>query len=265
MLLVRRVVMSQAHGSISQMALISIASRQIRRAIADRIQPVSRPPRARRVNCPTVQPSPARCCCSAIDDGESFDFHIAIGNCLEALNRESYRRAALAVLSVSWISLVVPAHADEYQDAITKAFPGFKIMSRTEFTKEIQKTVKGNPALITGRFNDDELLDFAAMIRSDSKQKGQLGGEYYRGMYVVCHGINNGGHACQILGQGAFFLPHHVYLTRADPGTVGCYDDHGKKVPHVVKRNAVGTETTNTASLRIHQPDGSYFNCITAD
>ena len=185
---------------------------------------------------------------------------------MDTLNRESFRCAALTVLCVSWISLVVPAHADEYQDAIAKAFPGFRIMSRTEFTKEIQKTVKGNPALITGRFNDDELVDFAAILRDDSKQKTHLGAEYYRGMFVVCHAEHKGGYACQVLGQGgAISIPHHAYLTRAEPGTVGCYDDHDKKVPHVVKRNAIGMETANTASVRIHQPDGSYFNCITAD
>jgi len=184
---------------------------------------------------------------------------------MDALNRESFRRAALTVLCVSWVSLVVPAHADEYQDAIAKAFPGFKIMSRTEFTREIQKVVKGNPALITGRFNDDELVDFAAIIRDDSKQKTHLGAEYYRGMFVVCHALSKGGHACQILGQGAISLPHYVYLTRAEPGTVGCHDDSGKKVPRVINRDAIGIETANTASVEIHQPDGSYLTCVTAD
>lgn len=174
----------------------------------------------------------------------------------------AFRRTAFTVLL---ISLVVPAHADEYQDAITKAFPGFKIMSRAEFTKEIQKAVKGNPALITGRFNDDELVDFAAIIRTETKQKGHLGAEYYRGMFVVCHAEDKGGYACQILGQRAIFFPHHIYLVRAEPGTVGCYDDHGKKVPRVVKRNAIGTESSNVAGAWIHQPDGSYFDCTTAD
>jgi hypothetical protein len=163
------------------------------------------------------------------------------------------------------MSLAAPALADEYQDAIAKAFPGFKILSRTEFKKEIQKTVKSNPGLITGRFNDDELIDFAAIIRDDSKQKTPFGAEYYRGMSVVCHAEDKGSYACQMLGQGAIFFPHHVYLARAEPGTVGCYDEYGKKVRRIVKRNAIGVERDNSASVRIHQPDGSYFNCITAD
>ena len=162
------------------------------------------------------------------------------------------------------MSLTAPALADEYQDAIAKAFPGFKILSRTEFTKEIQKAVKGNLALITGRFNDDDLMDFAAIIRDDSKQKTHLGGEYYRGMFVVCHATDKQRYACQILGQRAIFFPHHIYLVRVAPGKVGCYD-HGKKIPREVKRNAIGTESNNVAGAWIHQPDGSYFNCITAD
>ena len=179
-------------------------------------------------------------------------------------NRRILRSVVPVLLCVSW-SVVAPAQADEYQDAITKAFPGLKILSRAEFTKEIQKAVKGNPALISGRFNDDELMDFASIIRDDSKQKTHLGGEYYRGMFVVCHATDKQRYACQILGQSAISFPHHIYLVRVEPGTVGCYDNHGKKIPRVVKRNAIGTESENVAGAWIHQPDGSYFNCITAD
>ena len=180
-------------------------------------------------------------------------------------NGRFFRNGPLALLCASWMSLAAPALADEYQDAIAKSFPGFKILSRTEFKKEIQKTVKGNPGLITGKFNDDELVDFAAIIRDDSKQKTHLGDEYYRGMFVVCHAEDKGSYACQMLGQGAISFPHHIYLVRVVPGTVGCYDEYGKKIPRVVKRNAIGSESSNVASVRIHQPDGTYLNCVTAD
>jgi len=179
------------------------------------------------------------------------------------MNRESLRNVALALLCVSWMSLVVPAQADEYQDAIAKAFPGFRIMSRTEFTKEIQKAVKGNPALITGRFNDDELVDFAAIIREDVKRKTHLGDEYYRGMFVVCHATNEQRYACQILGQSAIELPFFLYFYRVEPGKVVCRDANNKKFEQTIKRNAIGTAEIDRGSIsvEIHQPDGSYLNC----
>lgn len=188
---------------------------------------------------------------------------------MDTLNRGSFRRAALTVLCVSWISLVVPAHADEYRDAITKAFPGFKIMSRAEFTKEIQKDVKSNPALITGRFNDDELVDFAAWIRSESKQKSELvgGRDYYRGMTVVCHATDKARYACQVLGTRAIFPDHEWFLYLVEPGRLRCYDNHDKKIDKVIKRNAIGTATLEEGLgqvpvvVEIYQPDGSYLRC----
>ena len=158
---------------------------------------------------------------------------------MSALNREFHRHAALAVLCMSWI-LAVPANADEYQDAIAKAFPGFKIMSQTEFTKDIQKAVKGNPALITGLFNDDELVDFAAMIREESRRKGDLGGEYYRGMTVVCHASDKGRYACQMLSTRGIFSAHRWFLRLVGPGKLDCYNE---KIEKPVKRNAIGTAT----------------------
>jgi hypothetical protein len=187
---------------------------------------------------------------------------------MHALNRESFRRAAFTVLCVWWISFVGPAQADDYQDAIAKAFPGFRIMSRTEFRKDIQKAVKGNPALITGRFNDDERVDFAAMIRGDTKQKSQLGGkEYYRGMTVACHALNNARYACQMLSTRAIFPDHEWFLYVVEPGKLDCYDSNDRKIEKLIKRNAVGTATIEQGLGRvgivveIYQPDGSYLRC----
>jgi len=192
----------------------------------------------------------------------------AAGGYVDALRRGFFRKVALALLCLSWIPIALRAQADEYQDAIAKAFAGFKIMARTEFTKEIQKAVKGNPALITGRFNDDELVDFAAIIRSDSKQKSQVSGkEYYRGMYVVCHALDKARHACHTLGTRAIFPPHEWYLYLVESGRLDCYDNNDKKIVQVIKRNAIGTATIEQGLgqvgvvVEIYQPDGSYLRC----
>src|SRR5882672_7949473 len=99
--------------------------------------------------------------------------------------------------------------ADEYQDQIAKAFPGFEILTRSDFTEEIQQTVKTNPALVKGRFNSDLLEDFAAIILDRSKQYGQPGaGKYYLGKHVVCHGAGKGRYQCQALKEERIDVPY---------------------------------------------------------
>lgn len=60
--------------------------------------------------------------------------------------------AVLGCLWTFWVP-VTSAQVGEYQSAITKAFPGFQILSRSEFDPEIQETVKTNIALVSGLFN----------------------------------------------------------------------------------------------------------------
>jgi hypothetical protein len=150
--------------------------------------------------------------------------------------------------------------ADEYQSVIAKNFPGFQILSGSEFDPEIQQTVKNNPGLIRGFFNDDELMDFAALVRDDVKRKGRSGKDYYRGRLVVCHALDKQDYKCQILGQGSFFVPFGSYLYRVGP-KYSC-DDDGK--PRIrAKRDAIGSKPvrSNAASVYIYRPDGTYFNC----
>lgn len=162
----------------------------------------------------------------------------------------------LCLPSVAW--------ADKYQDEVAKAFPGYQILSRSEFTKRVQTVAKGNPGLITGRFNDDQLEDFAAFIRSEVRQKGHSG-EYYRGMLVVCHALDEERHACQALFEMPVFLPYGAYLSRVGPGKVGGCLKGGRETKVKIKRDAVGIETGNTAGAYVYQPGGSYLHCTIAD
>jgi hypothetical protein len=175
------------------------------------------------------------------------------------LNGRFFHEVALALWLLCMSSL---AWADKYQDAIMKAFPGFQILSRSEFRAEIQKDVKGNPGLITGRFNNDDLEDFAAIIRDNSKQKTPFGAEYYRGMIVVCHAADTQRYTCQVLGTRAISLPNELYLYRVGPG-FNCRNDDGTESGITVKRDAIGTAMvpSNAASVDIYMPDGKYFNC----
>jgi len=173
------------------------------------------------------------------------------------------RSLLLVLLGMFYLCFTSQVEADEYQDAIAKAFPGFHILSRSEFDREIQKTVKGNPGLITGRFNDDELEDFAALIRDDVKRKSRSGKDYYRGMEVVCQAVGKQQYACQTLGQGSFFLPLKEYLHRVGPGEIHCSKDDGTESDIKVKRDAIGSSMvgTNGGAIEIFAPDGKYVRC----
>jgi len=187
-----------------------------------------------------------------------------MGKC--TLHWRPFIDAALALLLIFCMPSLAPARADEYQEAITKAFPGFQILSRSEFTEEIQKSVKTHPALVTGRFNDDDVPDFAAIIRAKAIQRGQQGvREHYLGREIICHGSGNRQYRCQVLVEMPIFLPYAIYLNRVSPGKVECYQRDGKKADVTIKRDAVGYEASNVAGVYIYQPDGSYLNCVTAD
>ncbi len=112
-----------------------------------------------------------------------------MGKC--TLHWRPFIDAALALLLIFCMPSLAPARADEYQEAITKVFPGFQILSRSEFTEEIQKSVKTHPALVTGRFNDDDVPDFAAIIRAKAIQRGQQGvREHYQAIPMPGAGRN---------------------------------------------------------------------------
>jgi len=181
-----------------------------------------------------------------------------------ASHRSSFLTAVFVFLCTAlWIP-VAPAHADEYQDAIAQAFPRFQILSRSEFDPEIQETVKTNPALVTGLFNDDKREDFAAVIRDRAKQAAKQGvREYYLGKVVVCHGLGKRQYQCQVLTELPIFLPYATYLHRVEPGKVGCPNEEGTVTHVTVERDAIGYVIvhSNGAGVYIYKPDGTYFNC----
>ena len=159
------------------------------------------------------------------------------------------------------MAALAPARADVYQDAITKAFPGFQILSRSEFLPEVQKEVKGNPGLVTGRFNDDDLEDFAAIIRSDVKKRFASEYDYYDGKTVVRHRLPTSGYACQTLGTRSITLPNELYLYRVEPG-FECPDiGDGRSI--TTKRDAIGSDLmpSKGGSVRMYI-DGRYFTCV---
>jgi hypothetical protein len=129
------------------------------------------------------------------------------------------------------------AMGDEYQDAISKAFPGFQILGSSEIRRldglepERYNKVKDHPGLIVGRFNSDQVIDFAALIRgsklihiSEDKAKLVWAEDCYEGYLVVCLGMAQGGYECTKLETDPLriHLPYDGFLEKFSPGTASC-------------------------------------------
>jgi hypothetical protein len=132
-------------------------------------------------------------------------------------------------------------------------------MTRSEFHPEIREAVKDNPALITGHFNNDAVMDFAAIIRSNVKETFPSGKAYYGGKFVVCHGLGKSGYSCQELGTRAVYQDLELYLYRVGPGFT-CIDASDRKIK--TRRDAIGTAMvpSNVSSVDIYV-DGMYSRC----
>jgi hypothetical protein len=137
------------------------------------------------------------------------------------------------------MGLHCPALADEYQDAVGKAFPGFQILGRSEIKLDksriedpkIYDQVKDHPGLVVGRFNSDKLTDFAALIRGsrlihipENRADMVWSEDYYEGYLVVCLGRAPGGYECTKLKTDPMRIrkPHLGFLTRISPGSEMC-------------------------------------------
>jgi hypothetical protein len=144
------------------------------------------------------------------------------------------RQAPAALL---FAALLSPALADEYQDAVNKTFPGFQILGPSEIRlnkdldPKLYDKVKDRPGLIVGRFNSDNVMDFAALIREsrlihvpEDKANRVRPDDYYEGYLVVCLGRAQGGYECTKMETDPLriHLPYDGFLEKFSPGIAGC-------------------------------------------
>ena len=157
--------------------------------------------------------------------------------------------------------------ATDYQKEIDKQFPGFIALTKSEFNPEFIKSE--NPGLITGKFNPDQMKDFAAIVRDKTKKRYEArenSYDYYDGKVVSCLGQPKGGYKCQVISKMPFTIPQQSYLTTATPQKTGCYNDKGEKDSVDVKTDAIGWYYPEKGgSHYIYQADGTYRNCVTSD
>lgn len=208
------------------------------------------------------------------------------------------RLAPTALLFASL--LLSSAQADEYQDAVSKAFPGFHILGpaeigldKDEMDRDVYAQVKDRPGLIVGRFNSDALADFAALIRGsklmhipEDKANRVTALDYYQGYLVVCLGRAQGGYGCTKMKTDPMRIlkPHHEYLMKIPPGRESCTSIQKYKAPKPKRNPNLGGEwsggredpgeitfDTDAIGLRgsggvvyVSQPRGMYIECGTS-
>lgn len=130
------------------------------------------------------------------------------------------------------------ALADEYQDAISKAFPGFQILRPSEIKLDkdglnpvLYNKVKDRPGLIVGKFDSNNLVDFAALIRGtkllhipENEADRVRAEDYYEGYLVVCLGREQGGYGCTKMETEPIriHMPYDGFLEKFSPGVAKC-------------------------------------------
>lgn len=183
----------------------------------------------------------------------------------------------LAVFAWAWV-ICGSAIADQYDDAISAAFPGYRIVQPSERwlpkehmgPKDYEKARKA-PAAVVGRFNHDEFEDFAAYILDPaSKRRTEPlseafpdGVDDYRGGLTVCFGQEGGRYRCQRIPPAGVLIPHPWYLERIPPREQVCPTDHGKRDTIRLTTDALGVRPMlgNADRVLIFQPDESLLEC----
>lgn len=183
---------------------------------------------------------------------------------------------AIIVLA-AWLT---PAFADQYDDAISKAFPGFRILGasaieleKDPMARQTYDRVRDRPGLAVGKFDDDELPDFAALIRSAEKKPSQWGGEYHEGHLVVCYGLAGGAYDCVKTNAEprALRLPFDHYLDKVAPGSRDPRGDQRRSqkrdVDLTTKTDSIGYLRTLGSGDTLYAPRGrtEYTVCILND
>ncbi len=133
----------------------------------------------------------------------------------------------------------VPVMPSPYQAAIEDAFPGHQILAPSEialFKDELGDAlfnqIKDHPSLTTGKFNDDNIEDFAALLKDTSLKTYHLGSEgavnyeTRKGYLAICYGLGKAKYDClKISGEGVGLrFPHPSALSKTSPGKYLCTD-----------------------------------------
>ncbi len=179
----------------------------------------------------------------------------------------------LVVLAWLWV-LTGSAAADQYDDAISEAFPGHRIVQpserwlpKEEMDPEDYEKARNAPAVIVGRFNHDQYEDFAAYTLDPASKRRPHGlsesfGAYSGGL-AVCFGREGGRYRCQRIQPEGVLIPHPWYLERIPPREQRCPAEPSDRSTIRLTSDALGVwPMLGTAGrVLIFQPDDSILEC----
>jgi hypothetical protein len=132
-----------------------------------------------------------------------------------------------------------PIIPSPYQAAVDKAFPNHRILAPSEIAlykdeigDALYNQIKDNPGLTVGKFNIDNIEDFAALLKDTSLKTYHLDSEdavdyeTFKGYLTICYGLGNEKYDClKVSGQGSEFrFPHPSALSKTGPGKYLCTD-----------------------------------------
>jgi hypothetical protein len=183
----------------------------------------------------------------------------------------------------------------EYQAAISKSFPGNQILrpseillNKKEMGTKLFNRVKASPSLIVGKFNNDNIEDFAALIRNTTKKsyvqtlEGEVIDESYEAHLAVCYGLGGGKFDCTKIPRafaGAGLSTDWV-LNKTGPSKYFCSslkevdlssnqgdDDYSEKqnVKLAVKTDVINYFKSSTVwadAKYIYQSEDAFLKCI---
>lgn len=178
----------------------------------------------------------------------------------------------LVVMSVmQFFMMHISFASDDVTNTLNDYYPDYQLVEPALFFSEIIKDHKGeNPALVIGRFNDDDVDDFVALLRSRELKIGQIkqpSREYFDGKLVVCHGGIDARYNCQVLSDNLrLSKTYGAYIVKKAPGEIRCVGEgsftimknKNETISHVFWNRAV-------VDYIYFKKDGKYIECISGD
>lgn len=178
------------------------------------------------------------------------------------MEKKSWTPLLLPVLLTAY-----PACADFFQDQISKSFPGFVIMHPAEFDPDVRDNLESNPAFLTGHFNQDDIEDFAALIRDIAVKRyitPQHSYDYHETRLVVCHGLAGKKYRCTVLLTGVTIAPEYRYLVKHSAGRTVCRLDDAyiqAETDFIGWASSKSWATGTGETQFVYRPDGYYNRC----
>lgn len=178
---------------------------------------------------------------------------------------------AVILGAIQFLVANVSKASDDITKVLDEYYPDYQLVEPSLFFSEIIKDLNGeNPALVIGRFNDDDIDDFAVLLRSRElkiEHIKQLSREYYDGKLVVCHGKRDMKYDCQVLSDDLRLSESYgSYIEKNVSGEIRCIEDGSFTIMKNENESITYVFWNRAAIDYIYQSNSKkYVECTSAD